>query len=165
MICPICSRRNWAQLEHDVWRLEKWLELAEGTQSNQTLKKSNIEKLEDVIQQHKKFVLDLESHKSIINGLNVVGAHLAEHTEETERAQKLREKLDTANKRWNKVNETSNKWQETLRVALLDNQQFRSIVQELSVWLERTESTIKSSEPIDLTDELDNIRRKFNKFK
>lgn len=46
----------------------------------------------------------------------------------------------------------------------LQNQQFHSIIAELCAWLEKTESSIKASEPVDLTD-LSIIEAKYQKFR
>lgn len=165
LVCPLCSRRNWAQLDHDFWRLEKWLDFAEGTQSEQISTPSSMEKLEDIIRDHREFMLDMDSHTCILTSLNVVGAHLNDHTERTEHTQEMHEKLELANARWKKVVDKANKWQQTLRMALMQNQQFQKVVEELSKWLEKVERRIRSSQPIDFTENVEKIRAKYNKFR
>lgn len=120
LLCPICAKRNWNQLENDLWRLEKWLQAAEGVQSTQHSPPVHIELLEDVIQDHKQFLLDLDSHRSILRSLNIVATHLVEHTEDTDKANAFTARLEDSNNRWNAICQNSNSWEVALQKALLD---------------------------------------------
>jgi len=164
--CPLCRRRNWKQLEGDLWRLERWLEHAGGSLALLLRNgvPGSIEQLEEVIQDHREFLLDLDSHKSVAMSINVVGCHLAEHTPTQSKADAMRTRLATVNEKWDHVCEQATLWQTRLQTALLENGEFHQTIQELLQWLEATTATIKEAEPVDLSVSKTVLQTKYNKF-
>ena len=81
---------------------------------------ANIEQLEEVIQDHREFLLDLDSHKSVAMSINVVGSHLAEHSPTQSKAEGMRGRLATVNLQWDRVCEQATLWQTRLQTALLE---------------------------------------------
>ena len=80
----------------------------------------SIEQLEEVIQDHREFLLDLDSHKSVAMSINVVGCHLAEHSPTQSKADGMRQRLADINEKWDAVCEQATLWQTRLQTALLE---------------------------------------------
>ncbi|KAL1139468.1 hypothetical protein AAG570_006452 [Ranatra chinensis] len=166
LTCPLCSRRNWKQLDNDLWRLEQWLQHAQATMATHpSTPPSNIEQLEDLIQDHRELLLDLDSHRSLVVSLNIVGSHLAEHSDDEDRASELRCRLEAANTRWEAVCSSATSYHNILQVALMQNEEFHDTMTELLDWLERTEIVIRQSEPVDVAEPTHVIKAKYEKFK
>jgi nesprin-1 len=79
-----------------------------------------MEQLEDAIQDHREFLMDLDSHKSLLLSINVVGAHLAEHASDEAKAAALQKRLADVNEAWDVVCEEAAHWQTKLQTALLE---------------------------------------------
>jgi len=160
--CPLCRRRNWSQVEGDLWRLERWLEHSSASLA-QLLRRgvpNTIETLEEVIQDHRDFLLQLDSHKSVAMSINVVGSHLAEHAVNPVRAQAMEARLVAVNGQWDGVCEQATLWQTRLQTALLENGEFHATIQELLVWLETTTARVREAEPVDLREERNTLETK-----
>ncbi|KAG7175997.1 Nesprin-1-like 1, partial [Homarus americanus] len=142
LTCPLCCRRNWQQFENDMWRLEQWLTHAEATQSTQHNPPTPMEQLEEVAQDHREFLMDLDGHKSVIMSLNVIGKHLAEHTRDKRRATRVRDRLTAVNQRWEAVCAAASVWQAKLQTTLMGNAEFHTTITDLLAWTDTTEENL-----------------------
>ena len=84
---------------------------------------SRIEQLEEVIQDHREFLLNLDSHKSVAMSINVVGSHLADHSPNQSKADGMRDRLAKVNEKWDGVCEQATLWQTRLQTSLLEVKQ------------------------------------------
>ncbi|CAL4178286.1 unnamed protein product [Meganyctiphanes norvegica] len=142
LTCPLCCRRNWHQFENDMWRLEQWLGHSQATQSQLTSVPMAMEDLEEAAQDHREFLMDLDGHKSVIMSLNIIGKHLAEHARDAHRGTAVRERLSSANHRWDQVCTAASSWQAKLQTALMANSEFHSTISDLLIWTEATEAEL-----------------------
>lgn len=65
-------------------------------------------------------LLYLDSHRNIVQSLNVIGQHLAEHSDDEERANKIKTHLSATNSRWDRVYLACTEWQTKLQTALME---------------------------------------------
>ena len=107
-------------MDQDMWRMEKWLELAQATLQSQRTVPTNMEQLEDAIQDHREFLLELDSHKSLMMSINVIGSHLCEHSMDPAKVEKMNARLTAINKSWDETCEAATNWQTKLQTALLE---------------------------------------------
>ena len=114
-----------------MWRMEKWLEHAEGTLKTHNAVPSNMEQLEDAIQDHREFLMELDSHKSLMMSVNVVSGHLAEHSRDRNRVEQLEQRLSGINNAWDRTCEDATKWQAKLQTALLEVIKLRILEDDL----------------------------------
>jgi nesprin-1 len=96
--------------------------------------------------------------------INVIGSHLAEHSSDEEKADRLVARLAKVNNDWDSVCEKATDWQTRLQKALLENSEFHATIDELLGWLEKTRTIVEEAEPIDLTQDKEVLLDKYNKF-
>jgi len=118
-----------------MWRLEKWLERARAvSRSRGAVPPVAMEALEDAIQDHRELLLELDSHKSLMMSVNVIAAHLAEHSRDRPRVERLQARLGAANGAWDRACEDAADWQARLQTALLEVRITKERREELDIF-------------------------------
>ena len=100
--------------------MEKWLEHAKATLQSNKKVPVNMEQLEDAIQDHREFLMELDSHKSLMMSINVIGSHLSEHSANKRKVEELQKRLEAVNNGWDEACEQATDWQAKLQTALLE---------------------------------------------
>lgn len=106
----------------------------------------------------------MDSHKSIVVSLNVVGTHVAAHARSAAAAERVRARLAAANLRWDTACRRAHDWQARLQRALLHNRQFHDILVDLVAKLAAAEKTVRAREPLRLGREPAELQRDFRRF-
>ncbi|XP_071747048.1 uncharacterized protein [Lepeophtheirus salmonis] len=158
------ARRNVKQLDQDLWRLQKYIEMAHSTLGSLKTPPDSVEDLEDVFQDHREFLMEMDSHKSLMMSVNVVGKHLISHYKSQEKASELQNRLNVINAQWDEACEAAILWQIRLQTSFLQNAEFHRVVDDLSKWLDETTISIQSCEPINLNLPSDILQTKLEMF-
>ena len=122
--CKGATFRTYGQIA-SIPTMEQWLEHADRQLTHQLHQgvPTSIEQLEEVIQDHREFLLNLDSHKSVAMSINVVGSHLADHSPTKTKAEAMNNRLAGINDKWDNVCEQATLWQTRLQAALLQVRQ------------------------------------------
>lgn len=166
--CPVCTPSQRGSWDSTLWRLEQWLSHAEGNLKSAMKKRppSDVEQLEDAILRHRELVLDLDSHRALVTSLTKVLSHLREHegTDEPVGLESLRKRVELALKQWKTVCHNSAVWQARLQIALMENSSFHQNVAQYEELLSQVQDSIKSLEPVDLSQSQKIVRAKYRRF-
>ncbi len=100
--------------------MEKWLESSRATLRSHRSVPADMEALEDAIQDHREFLMELDSHKSLMMSVNVIASHLSEHSRDRPRVEALQARLGAVNSEWDRACEDATDWQTKLQTALLE---------------------------------------------
>ena len=71
-------------------------------------------------QDHREFLMELDSHKSLMMSVNVISSHLSEHSRDRPRVERLQGRLGAINNAWDQACEDATDWQAKLQTALLE---------------------------------------------
>ncbi|XP_055390516.1 dystonin isoform X44 [Condylostylus longicornis] len=108
---------------------------------------SDIEAVKRQIEQLKHFKDDVDPHMVEIEALNRQAAELTERTSIEQKAS-IREPLNAVNQRWDNLLRGMVERQKQLEHALLHLGQFQHALNELLVWIGRTDTTLDQLKPI-----------------
>jgi nesprin-1 len=70
-------------------------------------------------QDHREFLMELDSHKSLMMSINVIGGHLTEHSCNEAKSEETTKRMERLNDDWDKACDRATQWQTTLQTALM----------------------------------------------
>jgi nesprin-1 len=63
--------------------------------------------------------MELDSHKSVMMSVNIIGGHLTEHSCNEEKSLKTSQRIESINEEWDRTCERATQWQTTLQTLLM----------------------------------------------
>jgi nesprin-1 len=82
-----------------------------------------LKKLFSSSQDHREFLMELDSHKSLMMSINVIGGHLTEHSCNEAKSEETTKRMERLNDDWDKACDRATQWQTTLQTALMQVKQ------------------------------------------
>ena len=71
------------------------------------------------LQDHREFLMELDSHKAVMMSINIIGGHLAEHSCNEQKALETSQRIEAINDEWDRACERATQWQTTLQTSLM----------------------------------------------
>ncbi|CAG0880676.1 unnamed protein product [Cyprideis torosa] len=161
------ERRDYHRFETNLWRLEKWQTSAEKRIQSLILPEDvsiSIESLEETVPDFREFLLDLDSHKTLVNSLSSLGRHLIQNCSDQDKAQDLEVRLEQVRMQWDEICRKVAKAQESIQRHLVENSEFCSQMDFLMNWIGGSEAEVRSMEPLDLDAPRAELERQLKRF-
>ena len=127
--------------------VEGWLTEAEEALKGHLDIPSDMAEIRDNLRKQRLGHRDLTKHQREITTLSQKGQGLADRVNEDD-ADKIREKLEEIEKRWDDLLDNSYECQHQLEEALLQRGHFGVAIEELLVWINQTKTTLITDEEI-----------------
>ena len=106
-------------LEGELWRLEQWLRHAEGLQKEFVTPPNQIEPLEDASHRLRAFLVELDSHRLLLNTVKRI------QSTSTNLPEDIINRIEQASDRWESICANARSWHLALQTALM---QVRNII-------------------------------------
>ncbi|XP_050322451.1 dystonin isoform X23 [Bactrocera neohumeralis] len=135
------------EFHETLQNLEKFLNKAERNFERLGPVGSDIDAVKKQIEQLKEFKNDVDPHMLEVEALNRQAVELTDRTS-IEQAASIRKPLSTANQRWETLLRSMVDRQKHLEHALLHLGQFQHALNELLVWIDKTDITLDQLKPI-----------------
>ncbi|XP_018791084.1 PREDICTED: dystonin isoform X12 [Bactrocera latifrons] len=135
------------EFHETLQNLEKFLNKAERNFERLGPVGSDIDAVKKQIEQLKEFKNDVDPHMLEVEALNRQAVELTDRTS-IEQAASIRKPLSTANQRWEMLLRSMVDRQKHLEHALLHLGQFQHALNELLVWIDKTDITLDQLKPI-----------------
>lgn len=142
------QEQGWTKFVTDVENTLSWLH---DVVTDQNYVKTAFEKtytLDMIIKHHRDFLVHLESKKTRIQSVNILGKDVIDLR--TEEGRQLHDKLKEINCLWDKLCSKAAIQQRELQKALMKCQEFHCTIHDLLLWLEGVENKLQQCEPINL---------------